>query len=60
MTSNCSRVMAPLLSHQTAPSVVASRTTNLSFGERPVWIPVSARIAPPGISMASWRAMDCS
>ena len=34
--------MAPLLSHQTASSVVASRTMNLSLGERPVWTPVSA------------------
>ena len=54
-SSNCSGVIDPLLSHQTASSVVASRTTNLSLGERPVWTPVSARSAPPWMSLVSPR-----
>ena len=37
--SKCSTDMALLLSHQTIGSVLASRTTNLSFGLRPVWTP---------------------
>src|SRR5262245_3758531 len=38
--------MGLLLSHQMAPSVVASRTMNLSCTERPVWTPVSTDRAP--------------
>ena len=34
--SNACGVIALLLSHQTVLSVTASRTVNLSFGERPV------------------------
>ena len=59
-SSNCSGVIAALLSHQTSFSVLASRTTNLSRGERPVWTPVSAASAPPRISWASRFASACS
>ena len=48
--------IALLLSHQTCGSVLSSRTTNLSLGERPVCWPVSATRAPcdgqPGLAAA--------
>jgi hypothetical protein len=42
-----------LLSHQIVASVLASRTTCLSLGERPVCWPVSARRAPWAVRIAS-------
>ena len=51
-SSNCSGVIALLLSHQTAFSVVASRTVYLSCAERPVWAPVSTANAPVDAKLA--------
>jgi hypothetical protein len=37
------------------PAVVASRTKNLSFGERPVWVPVMQTSGPPAAICPSLR-----
>ena len=39
--------------HQTRSSLPGSRTTNLSFGARPVWAPVETTMAPPRASSPS-------
>jgi len=39
--------MGALLSHQMLSSTLGVRTTNLSLGERPVWVPVVTRKEPP-------------
>ena len=44
----------------TCLSLVASLTTNLSFGERPVCAPVRATSGPSAASDASPRASACS
>src|SRR6185436_2931706 len=44
----------------TCLSLAASLTTNLSFGERPVWAPVRATSGPSAASEASPRASACS
>ena len=50
---NWSEVIDWLPPHHTVFSVVASRTVNLSFGERPVCVPVSAVSAPSEVIVAS-------
>ena len=57
---NAPATSARLLSHQTLDAVNASRTMYLSFGERPVWLPVSAASAPWAVSRASPRRIACS
>ena len=50
---NWSEVIDWLPPHHMFFSVVASRTVNLSFGERPVCVPVSALSAPSDVIVAS-------
>ena len=54
--SKAAGAIGALLPHQTASSVRPSRTTNLSFGERPVCWPVLATRAPWALSEASARS----
>ncbi len=68
----CSRSRAPRASwldssmgwliapHQMRSSLWGSRTTNLSFGDRPVWTPVDTTSGPPSASVPSPAASACS
>jgi len=61
MSSNsASEIGRFTLPHQTRSAVVASRTTNLSFGERPVWWPVRHTSGPPEATRASRRRIASS
>ena len=55
--SKCSSEISALTSpHQIRSSEPASRTTNLSFGERPVCLPVSTARGPPSAILPSPRS----
>src|SRR5690606_30398765 len=49
----CAGLMAPELSHHTLSAVKASRTMNLSLGERPVKAPVRTETAPSAVNSHS-------
>jgi hypothetical protein len=49
---------APAPAHHTSFSVVGSRTTRLSFGERPVLSPERAANAPVSVSKVSFSCVS--